>query len=43
MQQEVSELRAAIRAGDPEKTEAAWEKVEQWLDLTMLGLLKQTE
>lgn len=36
---EVNRHREAVRAGDPVATEQTWEKLEQWLDLTMLGLL----
>lgn len=36
---EVNAHRAAVRSGDPDATEATWEKLEQWLDLSMLSLL----
>lgn len=30
---DLNALRRAIRAHDPEATEAAWEKVERWIDI----------
>jgi hypothetical protein len=30
---DLNALRKAIRAHDPEATEAAWEKVERWVDI----------
>lgn len=32
MYAELCALRAAIRSGDPQATEAAWDKCEEWID-----------
>lgn len=32
MYDELCDLRKAIRSGDPEATEAAWDKCEEWID-----------